>query len=279
MTLTALAPSQELIDLVGTLGGHWHGRRALARCPAHADRTPSLSLRQGRSQILVHCFAGCHPDEVLRALARIRPSGRFAPPPAAPAKDVGDLVARIWQEAVPIAGTPAERYWTGRGLDPVVLDLRYHPRCPKKQPEPVTRFVPALLAAIRTATEMPAIQRIFLDLDQGGYSSKMMLGSPADGSWRPCEAGDTLALAEGIETAAAFTQIHKVPCWSTITASRLDRVRIPAGVGTILVAADNGRPGRRAGFKAARAYQDAGHTVRLMPPPARFGDWADVLVA
>lgn len=40
--------------------------RWLARCPAHADKTASLSVRElpdGRT--LVHCFAGCGVDAVL----------------------------------------------------------------------------------------------------------------------------------------------------------------------------------------------------------------------
>jgi hypothetical protein len=38
------------------------------RCPAHPDRTPSLSVTQAEDgRWLLHCFAGCHPDEILAA--------------------------------------------------------------------------------------------------------------------------------------------------------------------------------------------------------------------
>lgn len=40
-----------------------------ACCPAHEDRTPSLvltELRDGR--ILLHCFAGCDPSEIMAAV-------------------------------------------------------------------------------------------------------------------------------------------------------------------------------------------------------------------
>ena len=43
--------------------------RWLARCPAHADKSPSLSIRElpdGRA--LVHCFAGCPTNDVLAAV-------------------------------------------------------------------------------------------------------------------------------------------------------------------------------------------------------------------
>ena len=71
MSLIARKPSQQLVDLVGTLGGKWSGKSALCRCPAHDDRLPSLSIRQGDHGFLVHCFAGCDNVDVLRELGRI----------------------------------------------------------------------------------------------------------------------------------------------------------------------------------------------------------------
>lgn len=31
----------------------------MARCPAHDDKNPSLSLREENGKVLLHCFAGC----------------------------------------------------------------------------------------------------------------------------------------------------------------------------------------------------------------------------
>ncbi len=40
-----------------------------ARCPAHADRTPSLSISLGKDgKVLLHCFAGCTYDAIVQAL-------------------------------------------------------------------------------------------------------------------------------------------------------------------------------------------------------------------
>ena len=71
MPLVALKPTQTLVDIVGTLGGTWHGRTAMCLCPAHSDSTPSLSIRQGNRGILVTCFAGCDREDVLRELRRV----------------------------------------------------------------------------------------------------------------------------------------------------------------------------------------------------------------
>lgn len=39
-----------------------------ARCPAHEDRNPSLSINEGDDgRVLLHCHSGCSPDAVVRA--------------------------------------------------------------------------------------------------------------------------------------------------------------------------------------------------------------------
>jgi hypothetical protein len=41
----------------------------LACCPAHEDKSPSLSIRElDDGRVLVHCFAGCGVDEILGAV-------------------------------------------------------------------------------------------------------------------------------------------------------------------------------------------------------------------
>jgi hypothetical protein len=41
----------------------------LARCPAHTDKRPSLSIREVRDgTLLIHCFAGCDTGAVLTAI-------------------------------------------------------------------------------------------------------------------------------------------------------------------------------------------------------------------
>jgi len=68
MTLKANRPSRELVDIVAGLRGRWHGSYAICLCAPYADGEPSLSLRQGDREIIVHRFAGCQPVDILRKL-------------------------------------------------------------------------------------------------------------------------------------------------------------------------------------------------------------------
>lgn len=69
----------EFASLVGarrTGTGRW-----LARCPAHDDHSPSLSISEGRDgRVLVRCWAGCCLDEILNPL-KLRRRDLFQGPP------------------------------------------------------------------------------------------------------------------------------------------------------------------------------------------------------
>jgi hypothetical protein len=42
--------------------------KGLWLCPAHDDKNPSLSVTKVAGTVLIHCFAGCRPEDVLSAL-------------------------------------------------------------------------------------------------------------------------------------------------------------------------------------------------------------------
>lgn len=279
MALTAHKPSQMLVDLVGALGGTWHGNKAMCRCPAHADGTPSLSLRQGDHGLLVTCFAGCDPIDVLRELDRIPLGHRFTPPPANPPRAASGTgnIERLWSEARPVSGTLAERYLASRFLLPMPADVRFHPRCPRK-PRPHTVFLPALLVAVREGRRLVALQRIYLDPATSGYTEKATLGTLGTGAWQGGGTGPTLGLAEGFETARAWSRLNDLPCWATLGSRRLDLVTIPDSVTTLILAGDNDLAGRRAVARSTERHARDGRVIRAdIPQGAK--DWAAVLEA
>lgn len=275
MPLTALRPSQMLVDLVATLGGSWHGYTAMCRCPAHADRTPSLSLRQGERDILVTCFAGCDPTDVLRELRLVRPERHHRPPPVSTGGTAN--VERLWERSVAVDRSAlARRYLASRHIEPPGDDVRFLARCPFG-PRPLTRFEPALLVAVREGRRLVAIQRVFLDPADATCTRKAMLGHPQSGSWQGRKAGIRLAIAEGFESAAAYTRMRGIPCWAALGARRLDLLAIPAIVGELIIVRDEDPEGRRAADRAERRYASADRSTRQDGPPRPFKDWSEAL--
>lgn len=58
-------------NITKALGGRWRGHEGTARCPAHDDRTPSLSIADGQKGVpVVHCHAGCDQRAVIEALRK-----------------------------------------------------------------------------------------------------------------------------------------------------------------------------------------------------------------
>ncbi|GIV21999.1 MAG: hypothetical protein KatS3mg023_3750 [Armatimonadota bacterium] len=45
-----------------------HGHRIRSQCPCHHDNDPSLIIEWRANRLNVKCFAGCHRDQILRAL-------------------------------------------------------------------------------------------------------------------------------------------------------------------------------------------------------------------
>ena len=60
-------------------------RRWITKCPAHDDRSPSLSIRAANNgRTLIHCFGGCRIEEVILAAgiawSDLFPPSSYSPP-------------------------------------------------------------------------------------------------------------------------------------------------------------------------------------------------------
>jgi putative DNA primase/helicase len=270
--------------LVEQLGGTWATDRGVCRCPAHDDRNPSLSVRLGRSRLLLHCFAGCEIADILRALRRASLVSRSdtdaalaetCPEPAS----LSGAAIRLWGSARPIPSTAAQRYLAARSLRTDSPEIRFHPRTPQG-PKPFTRFRPALIAAVRDETGLVAVHRTFLTPGRSGRaptaSAKSALGPLGRGAVRLCPAAARLGLAEGIETAMSASALFGIPCWATLGTERFRHVALPPEVKTLLLFLDNDEGGRRAEALAREAFP------HLSEIQSRFAhrqgwDWNDVL--
>ena len=82
-----------------------------ALCPAHADSDPSLTISQADGRLLLHCFAGCPTEEVVKALG-VTMRDLFP-------QDEGRHATALSASTLrgPAAGVTVERLCAARGLD------------------------------------------------------------------------------------------------------------------------------------------------------------------
>lgn len=276
-------------EIVDSLGGTWRRSKGMCRCPAHDDRTPSLAVSLGRHAILFHCFAGCSNEEVIAALARhgIRPRELFDGSGESltdiPREEGADRNAcRLWRCAGALSGSLAEAYLSKRGLKQFSSDLRFHPETPLG-PRDSVRFLPAMLAAVRTDLGIIAVHRTFLDPSLAGIARfdrpKRALGSLQHGAVRlAMPRGGRLGLAEGIETSLSAIQLFGVPAWATLGNERFGLVTIPESVRELYLFLDNDAGGDLAEERAREAYACDGRRIVTMRPSGADEDWNDVLM-
>lgn len=276
-------------EIVDSLGGEWRRSRGMCCCPAHEDRTPSLSVSLGRHAILLHCFAGCTNEAVIAALARhgVRPrelfDGSGEQLPEQSREESADRNAcRLWREAAALKDSAGAAYLAKRGLTQFSTDLRFHPETPLG-PRGAVRFLPAMLAAVRTDLGVIAVHRTFLDASSfclaGFDRPKRALGSLQHGAVRlAMPRGGRLGLAEGIETALSAMQLFGIPCWAALGNERFGLVTIPENVRELHLFIDNDAGGDLAEERARETYTRDDRRIAAMRPVNLDEDWNDVLM-
>lgn len=265
------------LEAVRPCAGGW-----VARCPAHSDRNPSLSIREVDGKVLLKCFAGCSFEAIRDALGARPRRPVLGLPGAAPAPLLDDakrteIALRVWRASEPAAGAPVECYLRARGITiPVPPSLRFHPSvC-----HPSDAYLPAIIAAVQVATgAIVAVHRTYLARDGSRKAnvepSKAALGPIRSAAVRLAPAGETLCLAEGIETALSVLQATRIPTWAALGTSNLARVELPECVRELIVCADSDEPGERAAREAAARFMREGRRVRIVRPMR--GDFNDAL--
>jgi hypothetical protein len=282
-------------DLTTALGGKWRRRYGAAPCPVcqpeRRKEQDALTLADGGDgRLLAHCKkSSCAFTDILAA-AGLAPGAYLAPDPAELARREAERRAeverrarqasRLWWEAVPICGTPAERYLRGRGITCALPpSLRFHPAA--WHGATATRH-PALVALVEGGDGF-AVHRTYLRPDGSGKAAldpaKAMLGAVAGGAVRLADGQDGLAVAEGIETALSLAcGLLRVPAtvWAALSTSGLRGLRLPPEAGRLIIAPDGDPAGRAAAHDLAERAHAAGWTVSLLPAP-EGRDWNDIL--
>ena len=270
-------------------------------CPFHDDSTPSCHIYPDH----FHCFGcGAHGDAIdwlmmvegLDRDAAIELLANWQAPSSHPRKNEDNThtfanAMRLWEQAQPIAGTPAIQYLADvRRIDTGALPagietaLRFHPRCPFG---PGTRH-PCLLALMRdgVADAPTGIQRIALtpEVLAGGEVERRMLGRA--GVVKLWPAASSLVIGEGLETVlAAATRIPYrgaplQPAWSTLTSGELSTFPVLPGVERLIILVDhdiNGA-GQLAATVCTERWSRAGRTVVRLTPERAGADFNDLVM-
>ncbi len=281
-------------DVARALGGAVkNGAGWLCRCPVpghgqgRGDRTPSLSITDGERGLLVRCFAGCDPRDVLQELRTRGLHDRLGDTLTQlkafdEASTKRTAAHRIWQAAVPPAGTLVETYLRSRGLDLPAgcRSIRFAPSLR----HPSGSAWPAMIAAVQGPDgRFSGCHRTYLRPDGAGKAlvnpSRMSLGAVATGAARLAEAADGMLIGEGIETVLAGMQLSGRPGWAALSTSGLKRLVLPDHVKSVTILVDADDPGEMAAAQAAGRWVGEGRAVRLARPPSLCGDFNDALAS
>jgi hypothetical protein len=232
--------------------------------------------RNAQGRVRAHCWSHeCPEIEILAALGEIKA-------PIATSNDgerMRTVALRIWRQTQTGAHTLVEKYLRLRGIRlEVPSDLRFHPWL--KHPSGV--FAPAMVAGVRNGggTQV-AIHRTYLAPDGSSKANiepqKAALGAIAGGAVALAPVGETIGVAEGIETALSVQQATGIPSLAALSASGLANVQLPASVREVIIAADADETGESAAFRAAQKFIREGRSVRIARPSRPGADFNDRL--
>jgi putative DNA primase/helicase len=260
------------------LGGEARGNRIVCPGPGHTKRDRSLSITfSPDGTFATNSFAGddfrdCR-DHVKAVLGLDDDRPRQVVAPAIHSVSSGstrarvDMLRRLWDSCIPIAGTLGERYLASRGLSYEGDAWRF-------------RLASRALIAIITdalSGDPCGFHETLLDAE-GRKTGRLMHGRAAGGCVRlyDQEAPSALAVAEGIETALA-TGVR--PVWACLSSTIMAGFPVLDGVRSLTVYADHDRAGIKAANAVGERWHAAGREVVLSMPADPGKDFADYVEA
>src|SRR5262245_13800711 len=208
--------------IIAALGGYRYAKGWMFCCPCHDDHTPSCSLRDD-GLVIYFGSAKCARADVLAALDALGFTDDSGITTVAWTDDSEKRIRKAqedwaWSEKLTRAVDVefVEWYLRSRGITlsvPAVLrraGLGAYIVCVQRLDGTVTAI--QIKRTIQVSTGLKQITRGWLG------RGAVQLAPPCDGE---------LGLAEGVESALSATQLHGMPCWATLSASRLHLIDLP----------------------------------------------------
>jgi putative DNA primase/helicase len=270
-------------DLAAVLNARPTGRGWVARCPAHDDRTPSLSIRETHEgRVLLKCFAGCSWADLRDALDPRRLWRSSAGDSGWPERkrwqarehhpERLQVVRRIWHAAKPITpDDPADRYLRSRGLEVLRPPTLRFLSCTR---HPSGAFVSALVAAACRWPERRVVAVQLTALRGNGRKAVVepvrwtrgRLGGAAV-RLTPWVQATPIVIVEGVEDGLAVAcALPRAAAWAALGAGNAAAIVLPPGA-MVILALDGDDSGRAAASGASAALLRRGHRVRIARVP------------
>lgn len=186
-------------------------------------------------------------------------------------------MAALWRRAAALDGLDiASRYLGSRGIPAGSLaalspSLRWTPSLSHKNDDRVETFHPAMLAKFVAADDSGSILHRTWLAEPGVKANvdkarKLMPGKvPEAGAVRLGGAGETMGIAEGLETALSAGEFFKIPVWAALTAGALIKWKPPKAAKSVIVFGDTDKSftGQVASYSLAHRLRTEGYQVEV----------------
>lgn len=217
----------------------WKKGRLLTRCPAHPDKTPSLSVSEGRDgRVLLKCFAGCSTDEICASvgltLADLMP----------------DPISRLPPKQKPVKGRVVATYRYTDEQGKLLHEVQ------RMEPKSFLQRRPDPLNPSARIRNMDGVRRV-------PYRLPETLAAIAR--------GETVFIVEGEKDAANLAKWDlPVTCNAGGAEKWTDKHTQALGIANFVIIPDNDPAGLRHFVSVARSLVNAGCTVRRLDLPSEL---------
>lgn len=206
-----------------------------------------------------------------------------------PNYDVKKMLNDLWADSKPLCGSDTvSKYLHNRGLVIEPMNVRYCEGCYESDTKEKYNAMVALVSCSDGTNG--AIHRTYL---QDGKKADLKAPKKLTPNVNPLSGGavrlfpleykictgDTVGVAEGIETAIAATQLFEVPTWAAIGTSMMEAFVPTKGIKRVVIFGDNDSnfAGQKAAYILGNRLISQGYVVDVEIPDD-IGDWADQLL-
>jgi hypothetical protein len=262
----------DISDLANQLGGEVTGSREIV-APVPGGGEMTVKVNRNGSLYIYDCSGNWTAAK--RAITPLAP-----PPDPFASLERSRRALQLWEDGVPIQGTPVESYLRSRSITMLPPDidkaLRWHPRCPFG-----SSMAGCMLGLFR---DVESNQPVAVHRTNLATRERMALG-PIKGAaiklW-PGPIDGRLVVGEGIETVLAAATVSwrepLFPAWAATVALNIRKLPVIEGAERLIILVDNdeSHTGQSAAAECRWRWLTAGRSVVRLTPRLSGEDFNDI---